>query len=88
MAIVFDTQEELEAFCEMFELKSMEETRHSRKFRRKSNVLAQATGTIEPVAEELETMQPLQLVAVNEAESTEDNMETLGQSSLILASAS
>ena len=89
MAIVFDTQAELEAFCDMFELKSFEATRQNRKLRRKSSQPAQATETMRPDVMEPDVPQPFYILPVNEPEAAESQTEhVMAEPTVTLASAS
>ena len=92
MAIVFDTQAELEAFCEMFELRNMVQERPTRKFSRKFIQNAKATEKAERVAQETKSLPQLEAVPVLEAESTDLEMELhaagTGEPTFLLASAS
>lgn len=92
MAIVFDTQAELEAFCEMFELRSMVPERSVRKFSRKFVQDEKVPEKAEAVTQESKSPPLLEIVPVTEAESTDIEMglysEGTGDPPVLLASAS
>jgi hypothetical protein len=86
MAIVFDTQAELEAFCEAFELRIIQKERPLRKARRKFSQIEQATDIPEPMILEPETPQRLHMVPVTEPETAES--EVMDEPPVLFASAS
>ena len=92
MAIVFDTQAELEAFCEMFELRSMVPERSVRKFSRKFIQDEKGSEKGEQFTQESKSPTLLDVLPVPKEETTclemELGSESIGESTVLLASAS